>query len=79
MTRHDSDCSPVLLAKFRVAVCKFISVFYVAPKICFGDDGNAVAASKKIYMSTTCKKTQGDGTESDQFSLYIFDIYTHQT
>ena len=47
MTRHEDGLYPVFLVICIVAVLKFISVFYVVPKIWFGVDGNNVATSKK--------------------------------
>ena len=51
MTRHEDGLYPVFLVICIVAVLKFISVFYVVPKIWFGVYGNSSDKSKKI---STC-------------------------
>ena len=38
----------MFIVSFIVAVCKFISEFYVAPKMCFGFDANDGATGQKI-------------------------------
>ena len=77
MERHDNYYPPALLLRCRVAGHKFISVFYVVPKIWFGVDGNTSATSKnKLYISTSrLKNSNGRNRFGAACSVHIWYMW----
>ena len=77
MEHRDGGSPPVLLVRCIVAVRKFISVFYAVPNIWFGVDGNSGATSKILSLHVhDSLKNRSDGTESERFVHFAFDICT---